>query len=54
VARRVELIVEWQLRTIGERRIEVPALGFASSSPVGVPSGPRTISPPGGLGVSLV
>jgi hypothetical protein len=32
----------------------MPALGLASSKPVGVPSGSRMISPPGGFGVSLV
>ena len=55
VARRIDLVVERQLRPLAPTsRRGSPAFGLASSRPVGSPRASRTISPPGGSGVSLV
>jgi len=43
VARRIELVLERQLRPFGQRRRRDSALGLASNSPTGMPRASRTI-----------
>ena len=52
LARRVDLLLEGQLRPFGERRVEDERVRPRDQQPVGLPAASRWISPPGGFGVS--
>ena len=55
MARRVDLILERQLRPLGQRRVEDAGIGLGDQQTRSdCRAASRTISPPGGSGVSLV